>query len=295
MTIKTIIAFLCFWSMGAAVPTPPQAPIHVVASFSIIADLVREVGGDKVEVVSLIPINADPHVYEPLPSDIKKLHKADIVFVNGLGFEGWLDRLIKAVGFKGNVTVVSDHVYPRLVFERTIIRDPHAWHSVPNAKIYVINIRDALIAYAPAFRDYFVRRTEAYLKRLTDLDASIRQRIDKIPPIQRKIITAHDAFSYFGNTYGVQFLAPKGVSTDAEAKVKNIVKLIEQIKKHNIKTLFVENIADPKIIQQLEKETGARIGGTLYSDALSAPNGPAPTYIQMVTYNVDLFIKGMPS
>lgn len=283
--------FLCMVGNVWADPTTP--PLRVVASFSILADLAREVGGDKVEVVSLVPINADPHVYEPLPSDIKKLNMADVVFVNGLGFEGWLQRLIKAAGFKGDVTVVSDHIHPRLVFERTLIRDPHAWHSVPNAKIYVTNIRDAFIQKAPQWRDYFTQRAAVYLERLSALDGRIRRQIDEVPPPRRKIITAHDAFGYFGNTYGVQFLAPKGISTDAEAKVKNIVTLIEQIKKHNIKILFIENIADPKIIQQLSRETGATIGGTLYSDALSTPDGPASTYIRMIEYNIDLLIKGM--
>lgn len=267
--------------------------IKVVATFSILSDLVQQVGGDRVDVISLVGEDQDPHMYEPKPSDIKKITNADLVFINGLGFEGWLQRLIESSSYKGDLIVVSDAVHPRLVFEGTLIRDPHAWHSIPNTKIYVTNILEALKKLDPDSQDYYEKRALAYLNTLTKLDQSIREEIDKIPPQRRKIITAHDAFGYFGNTYGVEFLAPKGISTETEAKVQNVVDLIKKIKLYKIKTVFIENIADPKLLKQIAQEGGAKLGGTLYSDALSSKDGPAPTYLEMMKYNVDLLLKSM--
>ncbi len=284
--------FLCCGSFSSGSPGAPRK-IRVLASFSILADLAREIGGERVHVDTLVPLSADPHVYEPRPSDIKKIRQADIVLVNGLGFEGWIERLIKASRFKKKLVVVSTHVHPRLVFENTLIHDPHAWHSVPNAKIYVTNILSALVAQSPSSGPYFTGRAQAYQEKLTALDKYIRHQIDRIAPSRRKIITGHDAFGYFGNTYGVQFLAPKGISTDAEPKVRNIIELIKQIKKFRIKYIFIENIADPKVIYQISKETGAQIGGVLYSDALSGPDGGAPDYLTMMRTNVNLFLKSM--
>ena len=283
--------YILFFFLLASAWADPK--IKVVATFSILSDLVRQVGGDRVEVASLVGEDQDPHMYEPKPSDIKKITDADLVFINGLGFEGWLKRLIESSDYKGELIVVSDAVHPRLVFEGTLIRDPHAWHSIPNAKIYVTNILEALKKLDPASQDYYEKRARTYLSSLTKLDQSIREEIDQIPPQRRKIITAHDAFGYFGNTYGVEFLAPKGISTETEAKVQNVVDLIKKIRKYKIKTVFIENIADPKLLKQIAQEGGATLGGTLYSDALSSKDGPAPTYLEMMRYNVDLLLSSM--
>ncbi len=283
--------FILFFLLLTPVWADPK--IKAVATFSILADLVQQVGGDRIEVVSLVGENQDPHMYEPKPSDIKKITDADLVFINGLGFEGWLQRLIESSNYKRELIVVSDAVHPRLVFEGTLIRDPHAWHSIPNAKIYVTNILEALKKVDPASENYYEKRANAYLSELTKLDRYVREEIDQIPPQKRKIITAHDAFGYFGNTYGIEFLAPKGISTETEAKVQNVVDLIKKIKKYNIKTVFIENIADPKLLKQIAQEGGATLGGTLYSDSLSSKDGPAPTYLEMIRYNVNLLLKSM--
>lgn len=270
-----------------------KLPIKVVATFSILADLVQEVGGERIHIDCIVGANSDPHIYEPKPSDLKKLENAHAIFINGLGFEGWLERLLETAEYKGKVVVATDHIHPRLVFEGTMVQDPHAWHSIPNAKIYVINIRDKLIEIDPDGRVYYKKNAENLLKKLTDLDVEIRQKIDVIAPTKRKVITAHDAFGYFGNAYGIQFMAPQGISTESEARVQNVVHLINQIKDLNVKTIFIENISDPKLIEQISKETGAKIGGILYSDALSDPKGPAGNYSDMMRYNVDLLLQSM--
>lgn len=267
--------------------------LKVIASFSILGDLVKNIGGDKVDVTSIVGPNGDAHVYEPRPNDIKLISKADIVFTNGMGFEGWINRLIKASGFKGPVIVSTENIHPRLVFEGKLIEDPHAWHSISNIKIYIYNITKALKDLDPENANYYENNAKDYTEKLNDLDLEIRAAVDKIPPPKRKVITAHDAFGYFGNTYGIQFLAPIGTNTESEARVKDIIGLIKQIKEYGVKTIFVENIANPRVIQQIARETGAKIGSELYSDALSKPGGPADSYTKMMSYNARLFIDAM--
>lgn len=268
-------------------------PIRVVASFSILGDLVRQVGKDKVEVSTIVGRNGDAHVYEPTPIDLKTVSQAQIIFTNGLGFEGWINRLIKASGFKGPTVVASQNIHPRLVFEGRLVEDPHAWHSVSNAMVYIHNIRDGLIAHDPQNKPFYEENARRYIKRLTKLDNEIRQTLNGIKPHKRKIITAHDAFGYFGNSYGVEFLAPIGTNTESEPCAQDMVKLIEEIKKYKVKTIFVENITNPKLIQQIARETNARVGDVLYSDALSEDDEPAATYETMMCHNFSLFIKAM--
>lgn len=288
--IKYFLVFLFYVSLTAAGSLPK---VKVVASFTVLQDFVQEIGKDRVEVDTLVPRNGDPHVYEPRPSDVKKIAQAELVLINGLGFEGWLERLIKSTEYKGLLVTCTEYIHPRLVFEGTVIKDPHAWHSIPNAKIYVRNIADGLKKADPTHAAYYEKNTLDYLKKLTDLDEKIRRTLDQIPPHKRKIITAHDAFGYLGHTYGIQFLSPQGISTESEAKIQSVITLIKQIKEHGIQTLFIENISDSKVIQQISKETQAKIGGTLYSDALSEENGKAPTYIAMITYNMELLLNAM--
>ena len=245
------------------------------------------------QVDTLVPSNGDPHVYEPRPSDVRKISEASLILMNGLGFEGWFERLIKSAQYNGKVVVCTEYIHPRLVFEGTIIKDPHAWHSIPNAKIYVRNIADALKKIDPIHASYYEKNTINYLRELTTLDEKVRRTLDQIPPQKRKVITAHDAFGYLGHTYGIQFLSPQGISTESEAKMQSIINLIKQIKEQKIQTIFVENISDPKMIQQISRETNAKIGGTLYSDALSEEDGDAPTYIAMMNHNTELLLNAM--
>lgn len=268
-------------------------PLKVLTTFTVLKDWVKEIGGDRVCVQSIVGPDSDPHVYELKPSDIKKVSDSDLVFVNGLGFEGWIERLSQVQKFAKKMSTVSTYIHPRLVFEGTLVPDPHIWHSLPNAKICVRNIFEALVKKDPTSKVYYEKRFKCFLDKLTQLDIWIRQLIDEIPPERRKIITAHDAFGYFGNAYGVQFLAPQGISTDSEPRVRAVVQLIEQIKKMKVKIIFVENISDSKIIQQIGRETEAEIGGVLYADSLSEVGGVADTYIKMIQHNVALFLKAM--
>ncbi|WP_407166850.1 metal ABC transporter substrate-binding protein [Bradyrhizobium sp. ORS 111] len=260
-----------------------EGRVNVVASFSILADMVRNVGGDRVNVIALVGPDGDPHVYAPTPADAKKVAAARLVVVNGLGFEGWLPRLLQASGNKAPVTVATKGIMPRKMGGHD---DPHAWQSVANAKIYVINIRDGLIAVAPDHADVFKANADAYLAKLEALDREVREAVAKIPEVRRKVISTHGAFGYFADTYGVTFFSPLSVSTDAEPSARDIAAIIAQIKVAKIPAVFLENISDPRLIRQIASETGARVGGTLYSDSLTGENGDAPTYIDMVRHNI---------
>jgi zinc/manganese transport system substrate-binding protein len=270
----------------------PKDKLKVVASFSILGDLVKNVGGDRVEVATLVGPNGNAHVYAPSPADAKKAADAKLVFVNGLGFEGWLERLVKASGTKAPIIVATKGIKPReRVGERDHDHDhgradPHAWQSVANAKIYVANIRDALIAADPAGKPAYDANAAAYLARLDALEREVRDVIAKIPSERRKIITSHDAFGYFEGAYGIGFIAPQGVSTEAEASARDVAAIIAQIRKQKIAAVFLENVTDPRLVEQIARETGAKIGGTLYSDALTDDKGDATTYIALIRHNL---------
>jgi zinc/manganese transport system substrate-binding protein len=275
-----------------------QSKIKAVASFSILGDLVRNVGGDRVEVENLVGPNGDVHVYSPTPGDARKLAAANVVFVNGLGLEGWMTRLVVASNAKAPVVVVSKGITPRPMEEeeksgRRIAIDPHAWQSVADAKSYVANIRDGLIAVDPAGKATYGANADAYLVKLDELENEVRVAIASIPADRRKIITTHDAFGYFGAAYGMAFIAPEGVSTEAEPSAKDVARIIIQIKKQKIPAVFLENTSDPRLMDQIAHETGASIGGTLYSDALSEPGGPAATYIEMMRHDIRQFTKAL--
>jgi zinc/manganese transport system substrate-binding protein len=275
-----------------------QSKIKAVVSFSILGDLVRNVGGDRVEVENLVGPNGDVHVYSPTPGDARKLAAANVVFVNGLGLEGWMTRLVVASNAKAPVVVVSKGITPRPMeeeekFGHRIAIDPHAWQSVADAKSYVANIRDGLIAVDPAGKATYGANADAYLVKLDELENEVRVAIASIPADRRKIITTHDAFGYFGAAYGMAFIAPEGVSTEAEPSAKDVARIIIQIKKQKIPAVFLENTSDPRLMDQIAHETGASIGGTLYSDALSEPGGPAATYIEMMRHNIRQFTKAL--
>src|SRR5436190_11731881 len=237
---------------GVATSFPAQAAdkLDAVATFSILADLVTNVGGDRVNVTALVAPNGDAHVYAPTPADSKKLAAAKIVFTNGLGFEGWIDRLVKASGTKAAVAVASKGVKAR-IDEDEHKTDPHAWQSIANTKIYVGNIRDALVKTDPAGKDAYEANAKAYLAKLEALETDVKKAIDSIPPERRKIITTHDAFGYFGATYGMEFIAPQGVSTDSEASARDIAKIITQIKKQKVPAVFLENVTDDRLLKRI--------------------------------------------
>jgi zinc/manganese transport system substrate-binding protein len=278
----------------AATPAPAQEKLKAVATFSILADFVKNVGGDKVDVISLVPPNGDAHVYSPTPADAKKLADAQIVFTNVLGFEGWIARLVKSSATKADIVTATKGIKPLKAAgghshghgHSHDAGDPHAWQSVANVKIYVGNIRDALAARDPANKAGYDANAAAYLGKLDALDREVREAIARIPADRRRIITTHDAFGYFRAAYGVDFVAPQGVSTDSEASAKDVARIITQIKKQKIPAVFLENVSEPRLLKRIADETGAKVGGTLYSDALTDEKGEAPTYIDMIRHNI---------
>ncbi len=300
MRVKSLFALAALFA-SVLITTAPRAEtasakkIPVVASFSILADFTRQIGGDKVEVKMLVPPDGDVHVYEPSPADAQSLAKAKLIVVNGLALEGWMDRLIAASGARAPVVVAAKGVTPRKGEEERGEKgvDPHAWQSIANAKIYVGNILAGLVAVDPADAEYFRDRTRNYDSELDALDVKVRAAIAEIPPQNRRIITTHDAFGYFGQAYGFSFIAPEGLSTESEPSARDVARLIEQIRKENAPAVFLENISDPRLIQRIAKESGTKIGGTLFSDSLSPPDGPAASYIAMMEHNISELKKAL--
>ena len=266
-----------------------QPATKAVASFSILADFVRNVGGERVELATLVGPNGNAHVYAPSPADAKRVADARLVFVNGMGFEGWLDRLVKASGTKATIVVASRGIKAREHANGSAERDkidPHAWQSVSNAKIYVTNIRNALVAADPTGSSAYDTHAARYLAQLDILEREVKEAIAKIPSDRRRVISTHDAFGYFDAAYGIHFVAPQGVSTETEASARDIAAIIGQIRTQKIPAVFLENVTDPRLMRQIASETGAKIGGVLYSDALTDASGDAPTYIDMVRHNL---------
>lgn len=280
--MRRLIWLICL-AVVTVGPARAQDRLNVVASFSILGDFVRNVGGDRVNVATLVGPDGDVHVYSPTPADAKKVADAKLLFVNGFGLEGWLPRLVQSAGGKAIIVTATGGITPLNLGSAA---DPHAWQSVANAKTYVANIRDALVAVAPADAAAFRANAESYLAQLDALDGEVRQAVATIPEAHRKVISTHRAFGYFAAAYGVEFVAPVGVSTDSEPSARDIAGIITQIKKAKIPAIFLENISDPRLMQRIADETGARIGGTLYSDSLTAEKGEAPTYIAMVRHNI---------
>jgi zinc/manganese transport system substrate-binding protein len=306
-------------------------PIKVVASFSILADMVEQVGGDAVEVVSMVGYGADAHVFSPTPADVRQLAQAQWVVTNGLGFEGWVDRLISASGYKGPVLVASQgvtalvedhdsvesadkhseshqashneshnkkpntnaHAKSHAHHHHDNAQDPHAWQSLSNAKIYVENIRAGLVQLLPESRAAIDQRASEYQARIDALDQYTHKAFNQIPLANRRVMTTHDAFGYFAASYHVEFLSVQGWSTDREPSAAQVAQLIRQIRQDRIKALFFEHLADPRLIERIADETGAKLGGTLYVDALTAPGTPADTYLKMFALNVETILNAL--
>jgi len=325
--VLTQIGLALLLLIGVSGSASAADKVKTVASFSILDDMVRQVGGDRVEVVSLVKPDADAHVFSPTPADAKTLAGADVFFVNGLGFEGWMERLEKSSGFKGKTVVVSKGVKPLTMEEEEghhhgeeaehdhdhakdehahdehaeaghdehEVTDPHAWQDLANGEIYVANIRDGLIAADPEGKAVYEANAAKYLEAIAKEETAVKAAIATLPPERRKIITSHDAFGYFGSAYGLEIIAPEGVSTESEASAQDVAKIIRQIKQEKIPAVFLENVTDHRLLDQIARESGAKIGGTLYSDALSGPDGPAPTYLDMFRHNVGALTAALSS
>ena len=277
-------------------------PLPVVASFSILGDLVRVVGGERVSVTTLVGPDEDAHVFEPRPADARAIVQSRLLVVNGLGFEPWAQKLARSAGYQGATVVASQGVKARVMQEEKSQggkghaheeTDPHAWQNPANVIAYVRNISAALRQADPAGSAVYQANTDAYVKELQALDAWAGAQFAAIPANRRKVITSHDAFGYFAAHYGISFLAPQGMSTDAQASAKGVAQLIRQIQREKISAVFVENMSNPKLLAQISQDAGVTVGGTLYVDALSATGGPADSYLKLMRHNVTQLAAGM--
>lgn len=291
--MKRTAIFLAL-SMACMVHNANAKTVNVVASFSILGDMVQQVGGDHVAVKTLVGPDGDPHTFEPSPQDSAAIGQADVVVVNGLGLEGWLDRLIKASGFKGKLVVASEGVKTHTMDEEgeTVV-DPHAWNSAANGALYAKNIVSGLIAADPEDKAALSQSGAQYIAQLNQLDSWAKTRFSTIPPAKRTVLTSHDAFGYFSRAYNVRFLAAQGLSSESEASAQDIAKLIDQINAEHVSLWFMENQLDPRLVKQIASATGAKPGGELFPEALSAKSGPAATYVNAFKHNVDTLANSM--
>ncbi len=278
--------------------------LSVVTSFSILADMTAHVGGDHVTVTSLITPDGDAHVFTPTPIHVKALGEADVFVMNGLGFEAWAEKLVRSANFKGVSAVAArgvktlgaadEHAHGHHAHDgRDGESDPHAWQNIKNGIVYVANIRDALANADPAHAADYRANAERYIAELKALHKWVKAEIGKVPAAKRKVITSHDAFRYFGHAYGVDFIAPAGVNEETEPSARDVARTIDQMRKQRITALFIENVSDGRLIEQLRRDGGATIGGTIYSDALSAASGPANSYTRMFRHNVEQLVPAM--
>ena len=297
--LRSIVAAVALALAPCAIsPAFAQTKIPVVATFTVLADFAREIGGDRVDVSTIVGPNGDAHVYDPAPADSRRLAAAAVVIENGLGLEGWIARLTRASGTKARIVIASARVTPRRDGNSADQSghsgvDPHAWQNVANAKLYAADIASALAEVDPAGRADYEARAKAYIEKLDALDREVRAAVEKIPANRRRIVTTHDAFGYFGQAYGLEFVAPAGVSTEAEISARDVARIIRQIREGKFPAVFLENVSDPRLMERIARESGAKVGGALYSDALSAPDGPAGTYIDMVRHNIRELTKAL--
>ena len=294
MKITTFFStLLLVLTIGADAAT--AAPLKVVASFSILGDLASAVGGQRIELHTLVGRNADAHVYQPTPTDARTIAQAGLVIVNGFGFEGWIDRLVKSSGYRGPVLTASAGVKtlkrPQLqenahgAHEHDGEIDPHAWQDLANALRYVDNIAQALSQADPAGRGVYLANAAKYKQEIAALDSELKKSFAAIASEKRKVVTTHDAFGYFSRAYGIAFISPVGINTDAEPSAADVGRIIRQIRREKIPAVFMEGIADPRLLDRIRRESGARVGGVLYSDSLSAADGPAATYLDLMRHN----------
>ena len=309
-------------ALSLAAPAVAQSgkPIPVVATFSILGDMAKRIGGEHVAVTTLVGPDGDTHVYQPTPADARAVSEAKVLVVNGLQFEGWLDRLVDASDFRGIRAVATEGIEPIALDDMHAegdhhddrdrdkhaesghhdghdhgAFDPHGWQSLRNAAVYAGNIAAALAKADPGNAGAFHRNREAYVAEIEALDSEIRKIVARLPAASRTVVTSHDAFQYFGRDYGLTFVAPQGLSTESEASAKDVARLIRQIRDDGIRAVFIENIGDPRLLKRIADETGAAIGGTLYPGALSGPDGPAPTYLDMMRHNATTLARALTS
>ncbi len=297
---RIFLFLLALLVAGPGATAGAEKKLKVVASFSILGDLVKNVGGDRVAVTTLVGPNGDVHVYEPTPADARAVSEARLVVINGLGLEGWMDRLIRTSGYKGPVVVATQGVKAQEAEEgqeparkHAHKIDPHAWQNVLNGEIYVEDIAKGLSAVDPEGAPVYQANAAAYNAKLDALDRWVKAEFSTVPKDKRRMITTHDAFGYLARAYGITIFSPEGMSTESEPSAAAVAGLIQQIRRENITAVFIENVTDPRLTEEIARESGVKVGGELYSDALSPPDGPAPTYIDMFKNNVPKIVAAM--
>lgn len=263
---------------------------RVLASFSILQDIIANIAPSSFEITTLVPANADAHVFSPKPGDVRRVRDADLIFFNGLGFEGWMNRLIQSAGYTGQAVQATQSIRPKITGKKA---DPHAWQSLLNGVAYAEVVRDSLITQFKPHADEIQTRAKAYIEALNSEHEATTQAFSGLPQEHRTVITGHDAFAYFGDAYGIQFLAPQGWSTHSAPSAGAMARLIRFARTHQAKGIFLENISDDRQIEQIARESGAQVGGTLFSDALSGPNGPAPSYLAMFKHNAATILNAL--
>lgn len=304
-------------SAAQAAGASEDGRLPVVASFSILGDIVREVGGDDIRLDVLVGPMRDAHTFEPTPKDARALGRARVLVVNGLGFESWMPRLVEAAGFKGRVIDASRGVQPRRLDDEDEAHghgsadhdhdhaghdhaghdhdhggvDPHAWQDLANGVIYARNIARGLAEADPVHAAAYEARAEAYVRALQQADADWRQRLTAIPADRRVLATSHDAFGYFGAAYGIEVLSVVGLSSEAEPSARAMADLVTRIRAHHIRALFLEQGGNARALQQIAAETGVKPGGALYADTLDLPGHEASTYLGMFRWNTQQLLQ----
>ncbi len=275
------ILFLLF----VAYSTQSQDKLNVVSSCSIFKDMAFNIAGDHINLESIVPIGGDPHLHTPRPRDARIVANADLILINGMTFEGWIEELIENSGTKGKTVMITEGVSPigSSVYENSV--DPHAWMNAENGLIYINNIKQALIAADPKNKESYQSNFDTYSKQLTDAHNTMLGYISKIPAGQRTLVTSHDAFSYFGKAYGLDVEPIIGVSTEADVQTSDMIRVSKVINEKNIPAVFVESTINPKILQQIAKDNDVVVGGELYADSLGEPSSEGGTYLGMLLHN----------
>ncbi len=265
----------------------------VIASCSMIADMCKNICGDILAVDMIVPVGGDPHIYEPTPSDARKVSSGDIVFINGLTFEGWIGDLIENAASKAPVVTVTEGIEPIRSDKYQNSADPHAWMDLELAQTYILNIKDALVALYPKYENEFEQNYQRYQKQIKDLDQYILSEVKKIDQQKRVLITSHDAFAYYGKRYGIQLEALMGISTESDARTSDIIRVSRIIKERKVPAIFIESTINPKLIKQISDDSGAKIGGELFADSLGEEDSDADTYINMLKHNTDVIVGAL--
>jgi ABC-type Zn uptake system ZnuABC Zn-binding protein ZnuA len=265
----------------------------VVATTTIIADITQQIAGDRVEIFCIMPVGGDPHIYQPVPGDARQIARSDLVLLNGLQLEGWLTELARHAGGSRPMIAVTEGIVPLQDEARHGEPDPHAWFDVRNMHYYVDNIVRGLSMIDSDGEAEYRERADEYKRKLDELDAWVRERIESLPDNRRILITSHDAFRYFGEAYGIRVMALQGISTEAQPQTRDVVELVRAIREYSIPAVFIETSVNPKMLEQIARDAGARIGGELFSDSLGHPDHEGGTYLGMVMYNVSTFVEAM--